>query len=171
VLEVVFLVFFKSRKKTVTVAENLAAAPEFTKQAIDWIGKKVDEFAEKGVQKLADAEQWVADTSAKVSGAVSEKVEEFGASVGRTYAKAEEMRMNLVNAGVEKYHQFEDLCASGTQKVEDLVERSAKWAENKKQQAGAIVEEGVELAKDVAYIVEKKTVEGFIAAKKNRQAI
>lgn len=157
--------FSRAGKVAGTGAVAIAGAPEFIKQGADLAGKKIDSLADAGVQKIADAEQWVSDTKTQISEAVSEKAEQFGAAVGRTYAQAEEMGTNLVNAGVEKYHQFEDLCAAGAQNVEDFVEKSAKWVENKKEQAKTIAHDGLEVAKDVAFAVETKTIETFNAAK------
>jgi hypothetical protein len=157
--------FSRSAKVVGTGTAALLSGDDLAKKGAEWTDKKYGEIVEKVDQKLDKAEGWVADKADKAEAWMSDTAEKAGAIVGEKYAQGKEFVGEVMDAGVEKYHQFEDLCASGAQKAEELVERSLKWVENKKQQAGAIVEEGVELAKDVAYIVEKKTVEGFVVAK------
>jgi hypothetical protein len=157
--------FSRSAKVVGTGTAALLSGDDLAKKGAEWTDKKYGEIVEKVDQKLDKAEGWVADKADKADAWMSDTAEKAGAIVGEKYAQGKEWVGEVMDAGAKKYHQFEDLCASGALKVEDLVERSAKWVETKKQQAGAIVEEGVELAKDVAYIVEQKAKEGFVAAK------
>lgn len=157
--------FSRAGKIAKTVGAAVFSADDLAKKGAEWTGEKVDQFAEAGIQKIADAEQWVSDKRAHAEGWMSETAEQAGVYVGGKYAQGKEFVGEVMDAGAEKYHQFEDLCGRGAQNVEEFVEASAQWAENKVDRAKEITIEGIEIAKDVAFAVQTKTTEAFAHAK------
>lgn len=157
--------FSRSSKVLGTGAAAVLSGDVLAKQGAQWTGEKYGELVENVDKGLDKAEAWTSEKIDKAEGWMSEKAEKAGEYVGEKYAQGKEWAGEVMDAGAEKYKQFEDLCAAGAQNVDDFVEKSAKWFENKKEQAKTIVNEGIEVAKDVAFAVETKTVESIKAAK------